>query len=185
MRFLGRREVWLHHKQIKVSELLAEILTVLALAKRPLELGTLQAHLYGDGGNRKALKVAVARLRKLVPITPHPYALAVPFKADFLEIEHNLEKGLLTNALELYGGALLNDSESPVVRQHDGVIADALRHAALERRDPEALLRLHELFSDDLEILEAADTAIEQSDPRASLIKARVTRVRSDYASRS
>ncbi len=174
MRFLGRREVWLHHKPIKVSELLAEILAVLALAKRPLELGTLQTHLYGDGGNRKALKVAVARLRKLVPITPHPYALAVPFKADFLEIEHNLEKGLLTNALELYGGALLNDSESPVVR-----------HAALERRDPEALLRLHELFSDDLEILEAADTAIEQSDPRASLIKARVTRVRSDYASRS
>lgn len=181
LRFLGRSEVWFGSQRVHLSQLLAEILALLALAEQPLDLGMLEFRLYGDGGHRQALKVAVARLRKAVPISAHPYRIAVPYRADFVELEAHLRCGQIGEAIDLYRGPLLPGSEIRAIREHDEVMIEALRESALAQRDVESLLQLQRLCPGDLQILETALEAVGTGDPRAPLIRARATRALLDY----
>ena len=125
--------------------------------------------------------MAVARLRKLVPLSAHPYRITVPFSTDFLELEAHLRNGEIGAAIDLYRGPLLPDSEVHTIREYNDVIIEGLRRSALEQRDVEALLHLQQRYPDDLQILETVLEAVGKGDPRAPLIRVRADRVQLDY----
>ncbi len=181
LRFLGQPEAWLEGERLELYPQWLEILAALAIRERPVTLEGLLADLYGDGGSETTLKAALSRMRHFVPISFHPYRIETPYHADFLEVLELLKRGELRAAIALYRGPLFPYSESPLLRATDRLIAEALRGAALIRRDPETLLRLFEHFPDDLELLEAAEGLLEPGDPRLSLVRARAELVRSDW----
>jgi hypothetical protein len=177
LRFLGRKEVWWQGKRLELFPQWLEILAVLALKQRPLTLEALLAELYGDGGNKTTLKASLSKLRQVLPVSPHPYQLEVAAQADFVDVLESLRQGDLQGAIRLYRGPLLPDSEVPCIREHDEMLSESLRRAALDQRDLESLLRLSEVFPDDLELLEDVSALLEAGDPRVPLVRTRLGQV--------
>ena len=178
LRLMGRKEVWWQGKQIELYPQWLEILTVLAIRGRPLTLEALLAELYGDGGSKSTLKASLSRLRQLLPISSHPYGLTVEVRADFLDVATSLKRGDLNEAIRRYRGPLLLASEAACVREYDEMLAESLRRAALAKQDPEGLLRLSDVFPEDLELLEAASTLLGAGDPRVPMVLARLEQLR-------
>jgi len=183
LRFLGTREVWLNGKKLDLFPQWTEILAVLAIRGKPLTLETLLADLSGDNSKKATLKASLSKLRRVVPVSSHPYRIEVEYRADFLDVLYYLRRENLRGAVNLYGGPLLESSDAPLVRSTDEEITEALRQASLSRNDVESLLRLSERFLDDLEICEAALDNMKKSDPRAPSLKARVEKVRRGWLS--
>lgn len=174
LRLLGRKEVWWQGKRLELYPQWLDILAVLAIRGRPLTLEALLAELYGDGGSKSTLKASLSRLRQLLPVSPHPYRLTVEVQADFLDVGAFLKRGDLDGAIRRYRGPLLPTSEAVCIREYDDMLAESLRRAALEKRDPESLLRLCDVFPEDLELLEAASALLGAGDPRMPIVLARL-----------
>lgn len=187
LRFLGTAEVWLNDESLGTKDeplqlypQLSEILVLLALHPEGLTLDRLLLLIAGDTGSRNALQVALSKVRRKVPLSPPPYTLQVAYKADFLEARALLNKGQLRQALELYRGPLLPDSEAPGIIEERESLEEAFRQTALALSDPEALLVLAEKFKDDPELWEAAGRTLPKGDPRAPVVRARVQQVFKD-----
>jgi tetratricopeptide (TPR) repeat protein len=181
LRFLGKKEVWLEGEALKLFPSWLEILAVLAVEQRPLELEELMSCLYGDGGNKITLKSNLAKMRRTLPISQHPYHLGGSFQADFIDVAYYLKKGNLQEAIKLYGGPLLKFSVSPSIRAKDEELVESLCNYALEGADIEALMRLSELLPDDLRLLDKLSSSLDKSDPRASNVKARVEQIKNSW----
>lgn len=181
LRFLGKKEVWLEGEALKLFPSWLEILAVLAVEQRPLELEELMSCLYGDGGNKITLKSNLAKMRRSLPISQHPYHLGGSFQADFIDVAYYLKKGNLQEAIKLYGGPLLKFSVSPSIRAKDEELVESLCNYALEGADIEALMRLSELLPDDLRLLDKLASSLDKSDPRASNVKARVEQIKNSW----
>lgn len=181
LRFLGKKEVWLEGEALKLFPSWLEILAVLAIEQRPLELEELMSCLYGDGGNKITLKSNLAKMRRSLPISQHPYHLGGSFQADFIDVAYYLKKGNLQEAIKLYGGPLLKFSVSPSIRAKDEELVESLCNYALEGADIEALMRLSELLPDDLRLLDKLSSSLDKSDPRASNVKARVEQIKNSW----
>jgi hypothetical protein len=181
LRFLGKKEVWLEGEVLKLFPSWLEILAVLAIEQRPLELEELMSCLYGDGGNKITLKANLAKMRRSLPISQHPYHIQGSFQADFIDVAYYLKKGNLQEAIKLYGGPLLKFSASPSVRAKDEELVESLCTYALEGADIEALMRLSELLPDDLRLLDKLSSSLDKSDPRASNVKARVEQIKNSW----
>lgn len=181
LRLMGRAEVWYAGKKLELFPKWLEILTVLVLRGRELSLEELLSDLYGDGGSKAALKSHLSRLRQLLPISPHPYRLEVQYRVDFLEVLNHLQEGNLSEAVNLYRGALLTDSQSPRIREMDALLANSLREAALNQQRPEVLLHLSDHFPEDIELLEASQRSLPQADPRVPLLKAKLEYIKSSW----
>jgi hypothetical protein len=181
LRFLGKKEVWLEGEALKLFPSWLEILAVLAIEQRPLELEELMSCLYGDGGNKITLKANLAKMRRSLPISQHPYHLGGSFQADFIDVAYYLKKGNLQEAIKLYGGQLLKFSASPSIRAKDEELVESLCNYALEGTDIEALMRLSELLPDDLRLLEKLSSSLDKSDPRASNVKARAEQIKNSW----
>ncbi|MFU8888146.1 MAG: hypothetical protein ACNA8N_06075, partial [Trueperaceae bacterium] len=126
----------------------------------------------------------VSRLRSTIPLTSRPYRIAVPFRADFLDLIEHLEQGRVRQALTLYRGPLLPDSEAPAVVELREYIDESLRQAVLASGDHEAMLELAKRTDDqDLELLEAAARHMPQNDPQSPLLRARIRQIRRDWGS--
>jgi hypothetical protein len=181
LRFLGKKEVWLEGEALKLFPSWLEILAVLAIEQRPLELEELMSCLYGDGGNKITLKSNLAKMRRSLPISQHPYHLGGSFQADFIDVAYYLKKGNLQEAIKLYGGPLLKFSVSPSLRAKDEELVESLCNYALEGADIEALMCLSELLPDDLRLLDKLASSLDKSDPRASNVKARVEQIKNSW----
>jgi tetratricopeptide (TPR) repeat protein len=181
LRFLGKKEVWLEGEPLKLFPSWLEILAVLAIEQRPLELEELMSCLYGDGGNRVTLKSNLAKMRRILPISQHPYHIQGSFQADFIDVAYYLKKGNLHEAVKLYGGPLLKFSSAPSIRAKDDELCESLCNYALEEADVEALMRLSELLPDDLRLLDKLSQSLDKSDPRAFTVKARVEQVKNSW----
>jgi hypothetical protein len=176
---LGESDVWYEGEAIKLHPQQLEILAVLASHKRPVTLGELLSDLHGDGGNKETLKSVLSRLRQKLPvISQHPYHLTVRYRADFLELLEHINQGQLPEAMNLYKGQLLKDSDAPYLRDKDQEISEALQQLALAKGEVETLLQLSEYFPDDLRLWEKAEETLQHSDPRAFLLKTRLHQVR-------
>ena len=181
LRLLGRKEVWWQGRRIELYPQWLDILTVLALRARPLTLEALLTEVYGDGGSKSTLKASLSKLRQLLPISSHPYGLTVKVQADFLDVLKSLKENDLAGAIRRYRGPLLPTSEAACIREYDGMLAESIRRAALDKREAESLLRLSDIFPDDLELLEAASALLEAGDPRVPVVLARLEQVKRQW----
>jgi tetratricopeptide (TPR) repeat protein len=181
---LGKPEVKLFGLNLELTARQLEIIVILAHSAGGLALGALAVALYGDRAVVSTAKAAVSRLRSTIPLTSRPYQIAVPFRADFLDLMEHLQQGRVRQALSLYRGPLLPDSEAPAVVELREHIDEALRQAVLASGDHEAMLELANRTDDqDLELLEAAASHMPQNDPQWPLLRARIRQIRRDWGS--
>jgi hypothetical protein len=128
------------------------------------------------------MKALISRLRGTIPVESRPYRLAVPYRADFLELLEHLKRGHVRQALNLYKGPLLPESESPAVVELREHIDESLRQAVLESGDAEAMIELaNRTETEDLELLETALEFVAHNDPQSPLLRARIRQVRRDW----
>jgi hypothetical protein len=162
----------------------ADCVAVIATSRQGLNLERLALALYGDHGAVGTAKARVSRLRNYIPLTSRPYQIAVPFRADFLDLMEHLEHGRVRQALSLYRGPLLPESEAPAVVELRAHIDESLRQAVLASGDHEAMLELAKRTDDeDLELLEAAARHMPPNDPQSPLLRARIRQIRRDWGS--
>jgi tetratricopeptide (TPR) repeat protein len=180
LRFLGRRDVLVDGEPVPLGLQQCALLALLAHYAEGLAPMRLLTYLKPEGGNA-ALHTAVSKLRKVVPITSSPYRLEVGFRADFIEALRLLREGRLRQALELYRGPLLEDSDAPGIAELRSFVDESFRQATLGSRDPEASLTLAQRAVDDLELWEHAHETLTKNDPRALMARARVTQLRREY----
>jgi tetratricopeptide (TPR) repeat protein len=181
LRFMGGRKIRIQHRTRDYPLRWCEILAVLAFHPDGLNGERLAVLLYGDGGNMSTLKANVSRMRKDVPVSSRPYRIELPFTADFVELDRALREGRVREALELYHGPLLPESESPFVVELRDYLEETLRQAALTFGDVEVLLSLARKLGDDLELWEAASQKLSQNDPLLPLAKAHVKRIQRSW----
>jgi len=184
IRVLGRREVWLNGEPVELRARALEVLVLLALNPDGLTPEALHNQLYGDESIKLvALRSAVSRLRNLIPISAHPqpYKITVPYRFDVSECEELLSRGEVRAALEVYRGPLLYESDAPGINEARLQLEERLRQAALHSGDPEALVPLAEVLSDDVEVWRAAHQALIPGDPRTPLVRARLQRIAASY----
>jgi hypothetical protein len=124
-----------------------------------------------------ALKVAIYHLREVFPLASRPYRIAVPVRADFLEIERLIEQGEIAQAIALYQGPLLPRSEAREIQQLRWALEAKVQRAALASGDAEVLLALSEHVRDDLELWEAALKVLPSGDPRRLVAQTRIKRL--------
>ena len=181
---LGTPEVSLYGSSAELTHRQLEVLVILANAGAVSGLAGLAVALYGDRAVVGSAKAAISRLRNTIPLTSRPYRIAVPFRADFLELMAYLEQGRVRQALNLYRGPLLPASEAPAVVELREHIDESLRQAVLASGDHEAMLELaNRTDSQDLELLEAAASHMPPNDPQSPLLRARIRQVQRDWGS--
>ncbi len=181
LRFLGGREVRLEGQRLNLPPRLCEIIALLAMEPGGVNGERLLLEIYGDSGNPRNLQAAISKLRRLLPIASKPYRLAASCGADFLEMEEMLSRGRVRDALALYRGAFLPDSDAEGVVTVRRALEASLRHAVLASGDAEAMMELAQRLGDDLELWEAALSVLPSSDPRYPIVRARIEQVREGW----
>jgi tetratricopeptide (TPR) repeat protein len=182
VRLLGEGEVWFNNEKIDVPPLWVEVLGIMCLKERPLNLEELLSFLYGDDGRKENLKANLSKMRKVFPISQHPYQLTVSYTTDITKIQDFIARGKVGEALKLYRGSILPYSSSPFLRHIDEVLAESIRQATLQSHDSEALFSLLEYYEDDLELLETLSHVITESDPRSAIVGAKLKQLNKEFA---
>ena len=175
--FLGDDLVQLDGVRVRLGRRHCELLAVLALHPRGLSAEELGEMIYGDRLNISSLKAAVSRLRKRVPVSSKPYRLQVPLRADFLLLERYVTSNRPRDALALYRGPLLLDSQSPEVVDWREHLEEMLRRCVLSTGDPDLVLQLARVVEHDLELVEACIGLLSADDPRLPVAEAMRARV--------
>lgn len=135
---VGRPELKLAGRPLAVSERHAELLTVLALHPEGLSARDLGRCLFGRTANPVTVRAEVVRLRRVVGelVEAQPYRLHADIRADFLDVEHLLERGRVTAAIDRYAGPLLPRSRAPCVIARREALAAAVAQATATPRNP-------------------------------------------------
>lgn len=172
-----------HGEAVELSGRLWEVALMLALHPRGLDDERLHDLLVGDGGGfgLSALRTHVSRLRARLPVSVKPYRFEVAVELDVDQARTLLRAGRLREALARVPGPVLAESDAPGVAAVREELAEELRQAALAAGDAEALIELAERMPGDLELWEAALSALPDGDPRRALAQARATRLARDY----
>jgi len=184
LRFFGGAACRLEGVPVELPLRLAEAALALTLHPQGLQREELNAFLTPDGQppfTAGGLRGLLTRLRGVLPVSEAPYRWGAPFAADVLEAEGLLADGRVREAVALWRGALLPASDAPGVREAREALEEALRQAALLGRDPDALFELADRLGDDLELWEAAASAMPPGDPRLALALARTRRLAREY----
>lgn len=181
LKLLGERTVIQSGLATPLSLRHAEVAALLALNPDGFRTEELLLELYGDDGKLGSLKALVSRVRRIVPIRARPYRLEGGIGADVVKLEEYLSAGKIREALELYKGPLLPESEAPGIRRARDRIDEALRQAVLHAGDADMALRLARKFNDDLELWERARELTEKDDPAYPLIRAQIRRIRGEW----
>jgi len=98
-----------------------------------------------------------------------------------VDLEACLAAGDTRQALELYKGPLLPESEAPGVIRARERIDEAVRQAVIHAGEADLAVRLARKFPEDLELWEAAKELTPKDDPAYPLIRARVRRIRGEW----
>ncbi|MFA7478841.1 MAG: hypothetical protein WC184_13285 [Acidimicrobiia bacterium] len=182
LNFLGAKRVRTEKKDVVIGLRSAEILAILSIYSNGLSGERLHAYMYGDEQfPRSTLKASISRLRELVPIGSSPYRIDATYQADFLRLVELVSIGELQRALNIYGGPLLPESESPLIGEWREHVDEAIRSAVLKSCDADLLIQLGTQLDNDLEVWEAAKNCILPGDYRRPVINARIRRVRASW----
>lgn len=179
LKLLGQPEVWHQGERIDLQPQWLEIAAILAFSggESGLTLDRLHLELLGDRGTPANLKAALSRLRRKLPISRHPYRFDTPLSSDVEQLETLLKEGRVHEALSIYAGPLLPDSEAPAIRSKGEQLEASLRRAVLASNDPDCVVQLAEVLGDDLELWTTAREMLSPQDPRAPLVRARIDQV--------
>lgn len=180
-RFLGRAELWFDDVPLALTPRELEVVTLLLLDPSGLSLDCLGLKLSRASVNRRSLISGVNKLRGKLPLSSEPYRLEVAAEADFLRLQRALEHGAIREALELYVGPLLPDSDAPGIVEAREQFEEALRQAVLASDDAEAILALARRLEGDLELWERALATLPPRDFRRPLARAQVLRLRDSW----
>ena len=175
--FLGDDLVQMDGMRVQLGTRHCELLAVLALYPKGLSAEELGEMIYGDRLNISSLKAAVSRLRKRVPISSKPYSLEVPLRADFLLLERYVTANRVRDALALYRGPLLPESQSPEVVEWREHLEEMLRRLVLSTGDPDLVLQFARVVEHDLEVIEACVGLLSEDDPRLPVVEAMRARI--------
>jgi len=181
LRLLGDRVIVRKGLVTRLSLRHAELAALFAVRKEGYRSEELLLELYGDEGKEGSLKALLSRLRKLLPIHARPYRLEATLSSDIEDLESCLAAGDTRQALELYKGPLLPESEAPGVIRARERIDEAVRQAVIHAGEADLALRLARKFPEDLELWEAAKELTPKDDPAYPLIRARVRRIRGEW----
>lgn len=113
---LGQQRVTYMGKSLHVSHRQLEMLCLLALNPQGLKLDAFHAALYGDAPvSMSTLKAELSHLRRMLDgkIGSRPYRLLSSVWTDFINIWGLLKSNNATEALALYRGVFLPQSNSP------------------------------------------------------------------------
>lgn len=179
----GRPRARLEGREVELSGRLWEVALMLALHPGGLDDEALLDALVGESASfgRSALRTHVSRLRTVLPVTGTPYRFAVPYEVDVLTARELVAERRVREALARTPGDVLRSSTMPGVEAFRREFDEELRQAVLASGDPEALLEVAHRSRDDLEVWEAALSALGDGDPRRPLAKARVLRLAREY----
>jgi len=169
---LGSTPLLLTHRQ-------TEIAALLALHPAGLTLEELHANLYGDDPVRlSTLKAEVSRLRRVLAggISSRPYRLTMPVRTDVDGVLASLRTGRVSGVLPA-ATPLLPWSDSPFFAGLREELTVAVRDAVLHSHDPGLAAAYAEAAADDLEAAEHALALLADDDPRAALVRARISRL--------
>ena len=181
VQLLGRRRLVNAGDSGQLSLRIAEVTALLALTDRGYRAEELLLEIYGDDGKMGSLKALLSRMRTVLPLLSRPYRLDSSVTCDVVHLEELLRVGHLREALELYKGPLLPESEAPGVRRARERIDEAIRQAVLHAGEADLALRLARKFPDDLELWEKARELTPKDDPAYPLIRARIHRIRGEW----
>jgi tetratricopeptide (TPR) repeat protein len=172
--FLGGTDVIVKGSQVKTPLKFNEVLVILATNPGGLSSEQLLVELYPDSSTaqKTTLKSLISRMRVNVPIKSQPYKIDCDFVADFLQVPQLIRLDRLEQALDLYKGSLLPESEAPGVVEVREVLDEQMRQAVLDSNNPDFALKLASKTPDDVELWEAALRRLPQNDTRASEARA-------------
>lgn len=171
-------------QSLPLPQRLAEVAAALVQHPEGIGLEALNEFLVPDGQDaftKSGMRAMLTRMRKLLPISDAPYRFEVPNSSDLLELRAHLAKGAVRPAVALYRSSLLPRSEAPGVVEARLDLEEELRQAALGAGDADALYDLAERLVDDLECWEGAAENLLPGDPRLTVARARVRRLREAY----
>lgn len=171
LRFLGHKDVWLEGKRLNLPLQSLELLAILAQHPMGLSSEKLALELYGEKGSTNALYVAIKKLRQWVPISNAPYRLEYDVRADFTEFNNYLLSGQLKEAMALYKGPFLEESQAPAIERLREQLDAQVYEAMLASSDVDALTAYSEHVSDDLAIWERLLETLPAGDPRTLLAR--------------
>jgi hypothetical protein len=175
LKFLGKMSCRFGASFHPLRPRFAELLTVLALHPKGLSNEQLTLAVYGENTDVTCCKTELSRLKHLIPIASRPYHLEMPVWGDFLELPRLLKAGRISEAIHLYEGPLLPNSEAPEVCSLRHSLEESLRTVTIESGTGEDLWRLGSRIHDDLELWEAMVIRLPQGDPRRGLARAHVS----------
>jgi hypothetical protein len=140
---LGQPRVLFRGEPLRLPMRQIELLCLLALNARGMNLETCHAALYGDAVvSASTLKAELSHLRRQLDgrIGSRPYRLQVPVWADFIEIWQALRRKRTGEAFSLYRGPLLPQSESPELEEWRRCIDAVMGQALGSCHDPVMLM---------------------------------------------
>jgi len=178
VRLLGAPRLEYRARELALTLRQCEVLAVLCDREDGVTTGELRRLVFGDEVGEGTVKSTVSRLRQLVPVSPSPYRLTVPFECDFKLVLGLLAAGKVHQAVQHYTGPLLPGSEAPGVVELRLHVEECLRRAVIGAGDPDLLIQLATTVGDDLELWEAARASLSSGDYRLPLVIARIRRVR-------
>jgi hypothetical protein len=126
----------------------AEILAVLARTETGLDTAELAEAIYPGAVTPVTVRAELTRLRKAlaaagladtVKLTSRPYRVT-GLSVDALSVENLLGRGSHVRALQSYAGALLPDSEAPMIVAWREELAATIREAVLADASAETLM---------------------------------------------
>jgi transcriptional regulator of acetoin/glycerol metabolism len=171
-------------RTVRLSRRHTEIMIVLAEHPEGVSGERLADLLYDDDTSPTTLRVEIARLRRIVGdvLESRPYRLAVPVRADFLDVEAALRRRDVAAAVAGYAGPLLPGSEAPGVATRRRWLEVALRSAVLSRGDPDVLRAWADGAGfDDLEVWERLAAEAPAGSAHATVAATRIRRLRQEY----
>jgi hypothetical protein len=179
-------EVHLGEETLHVSRRQLDILALLALSDGGLSAEELASELYGDEGHPGTVRVQVFRLRKLLGpgLDTDPYRITFEVRFDVRAVRSLLDRGMIREAVERYGGPLLPQSEAPGIVRERNALEAWLRQAVMTSDDDEALWVWCQSPSgrDDRLAWHRLLGRLRYGDPRHSLVASRVAALRRDLA---
>lgn len=181
LEFLGGQSAQLGDCPVRLRRRFCEILLILSTNPNGMNGGQLSAALYGDWSENQSQTVEVHRLSKLVAVLNKPYRLLPVISADFLDVQHLIGQGRVLEAVQMYKGELLPQSDAPAVAEYREYLHEALRSAVCMHPDIGPLWLLTDRFPDDLELLEHLQSRLPSDDVRCSLVNSRLKITRRKY----
>ncbi len=181
VRLLGTRNITHDGTTSTLPLRSAELAALLAFNPTGLRGQELLVELIGERGKLGTLKARISRARRHLPIEGNPYRLGDSCTTDATRLEELLQVGQIREAVALYGGPLLSESDSPGIQRLRIRLEEALRQAVLHSHDPDLIVALAKRIPDDLELWEAAMLHLPADDPNRPLVQAHVRTIRIDW----